>query len=54
MDGDDFHMNEITEYQKSVRFGEALEKLLPWALLIFFIGLGAGYGWAFYHYQILN
>lgn len=54
MDGDDFRMNEITEYQKSVRFGKALEKFLPWVLLIFFSGLGSGYGWAFYHYVVLN
>jgi hypothetical protein len=23
-------------------------------MMIFFLGLFAGYGWAFYHYQVLN
>ncbi len=47
-------MSEYEEYKKSVKFGRALEKALPWVLLLFFSGLGCGYSWAYYHFQVLG
>ncbi len=40
----------MAKYSKAVKFGENLEKILPWVLLIFFIGLGCGYAWAYTHF----